>query len=187
MRVSSASQDYFDWLCEKVSASDADGDSWYLLLCDLFRTDFIAVIPRDENRALDGIQLREEYISENPDWNDIDVNEPCSMLEMLIALANRMEFQADGTHNSRGASSGYFWELIDNLGLSACSDSKYALNLNETKSSRILTALNRLNHRTYRQNGHGGLFPLTHPSSDQRKKEIFLQMQEYLSENYPVM
>jgi hypothetical protein len=43
-------------------------------------------------------------------------------------------------------------------------------------------ALSALIYRTYDRDGTGGLFPLTHPEEDQRKVEIWYQLNAYLLE-----
>ena len=61
------------------------------LLRILHKTEFVYYVPNDENRAMDGVYLREDFLSATPeyyatpDWMEME----CSMLEMLIALAQR--------------------------------------------------------------------------------------------------
>ena len=72
-----------------------------------------------------------------------------------------------------------FWEMIDNLGLIGYDDASYADVRNRIRVSDIL---NNLIRRRYHRNGRGGLFPLKRPSCDQRKVEIWYQMNAYLME-----
>jgi hypothetical protein len=162
---------YFNWLCARViNMNEADsGPAYWKLLTRLHRTEFVWVVFRDDNRAEDGKELRREFIlqAELPDdveWRTII---GCSVLEMLIALARRLEFQEDTPAHE------WFWEFIRNLGLSKYSDNLF----DDYAVDEILDAFI---WRTYEPNGHGGIFPLYHTDEDQREIEIWYQMCEYL-------
>lgn len=176
--------DYFNWLCEKVHI-DMGTVSYMLMAKELFHRYFESIVPNDDNRASDGRELREEFLSEVGHLEALPYldNAPCSIFEMLIALARRMEFELCSAESSQDRTTTYFWELIGNLGLMALSDDVYAMNPGGWNADLKL-CVNRLVHRTYNRNGHGGLFPLKHPMEDQRKVEIWYQMQSYLEENY---
>jgi hypothetical protein len=77
----------------------------------------------------------------------------------------------------------YFWKLIENLGLSKCTDDKwYTIN----GDFFVEDAVYRVNDRLIGADGSGGLFPLRQPSRDQRGVEIWYQMQAWLLENTDV-
>ena len=147
--------------------------SYSILIEKLYSMNFIPKIERDENRASDGVFLRENF-----GYNSDD---PCSVLEMMIALAGRFDgnsgFDIDHARSN-------FWILIDNLSVDRFDDSYCLKNV----YGRIIieTAIQRMMDRTYQFNGYGGLFPLKHAKNDQRKIEIWDQMQEWLIENYGV-
>ena len=85
-------RDYFNWLCELVHIDQIERSYW-LLAKDMHRKEFIAYIDHDENRASDGIELREEYLR-TVDYNGyLDMDRKCSVFEMLVALAQRMDFE----------------------------------------------------------------------------------------------
>ena len=65
---------------------------------------------------------------------------------------------------------------MKNLGLNHCSD-KRRLTYEEVND-----VLDRVIWRTYRWDGHGGLFPLNEPEKDQREVEIWYQLSAYLLE-----
>lgn len=162
---------YFSWLVapldRKWNETFDDG-----LLRHLHSTKFEHFVPNDQNRAADGAALRERFLYEHPVKSSVwEVNgfldEECSVLEMLIALAEHCSYQAGDKMCD------WFSTYIRNLGLSG----KY-------NPSRTRRALQRLNKRTYSHDGTGGLFPLAHPLEDQRQVELWYQMAAYIIESY---
>ena len=177
-------EDYFNWLCEGVHIDQVER-SYLLLARDLHAKKFYAVVPHDENRALDGIELREDYLGEMnlPEYCCADIDGDCSVFEMLIGLAKRIGFETRNPTDLRMKSDrvGYwFWEMIDNLGLMGFDDESYYELDGEDAVDDILEVLLR---REYRSSGLGGLFPLRRASEDQRDVEIWYQMSAYLNEN----
>lgn len=166
--------EYFNWLCSKVvrvGMSTPSLSHWNLLR-ELQNTEFVWVVPMDDNRAEDGRELRMEFVREKgihpePHWLDIG----CSVLEMLIAFSKRASF-ATGRSPRK-----WFWTFIDNLGLHDFNDAV------EDRYSRVSEILDRLIWRTYEYDGTGGMFPLKHPREDQRKVEIWHQFCDYLVDN----
>lgn len=162
---------YFNWLCGKVMYLENPTPSltYWNLLRTLHNTEFVWLLSGDDNRAEDGLELRRYFliaadIPDNLEWRAL----PCSLLEMLIAFAQRAEFQSDVD------ASIWFWEFIANLGLTECND---AANFTEEEIGEVLY---QLVWRTYDPAGNGGLFPLHHPKHDQTKTEIWYQFCEYL-------
>lgn len=161
---------YYDWLmCEiEYDQGDIVYDNVFNLM---FNTEFRWTVANDDNRAADGIQLRYMFMEEEG-WNTEPLEgEPCNVLEMLIALAKRMEddIMWDGEEDR---SSIWFWDMINNLEFARLPESEFEKRINEMLD------------RTYEQNGYGGLFPLRKWSGiDQRKVEIWYQAQSYLMEN----
>lgn len=134
------------------------------------------LVPNDDNRVADGLMLRDEFEAEVFQVGEIDqlwFELECSFLEVLIALSRRLAFEADGEPRD------WFWHMLENLGITTqCADKFY----NNEIAGRIDAALERVIWRTYRYNGQGGLFPLAHPNGDQRKIEIWYQLNAYLLE-----
>jgi hypothetical protein len=165
-------EQYFLWLIDLIKQ---DNNSPHIILFEqLYKKPFEWYIPNDDNRAEDGRLLRDDFLSEtgvfaDENWMELD----CSILELIIALANRLSFETDIDPTI------WFWELLNNLGLS-----EYA-NLDRIRSSikEINSILSTLNKREYEEDGYGGLFPLRNPGKDQRKVEIWYQMSAYLLEN----
>lgn len=172
-------QDYFDWLCNLIRVDDGQ-DSYWILAKELHHKEFRYIVANDDNRAADGEYLRKEYISGNPRMDINHLNMPCSVFEMLVALARRMDFELSDLDN-RDRTHKYFWELIDNLGLMEFTDEEYSY---RQASLSVDSILEIFLNREYRQDGRGGLFPLKNPSKDQRKVELWYQMNAYINENY---
>lgn len=177
-------QSYFEWLCEMIHA-DQEDKSWWILMRDLHNKKFISLIPHDENRAWDGLELREDFMGEiwYPKYTEIEGE--CSILEMLIGLARRMDFETSDPYDDSGANKMvyWFWEMIDNLGLMPFDDENYVDNHGQYF---VPVILKKFVDRKYRRNGIGGLFPLAKSKKDQRQIEIWYQMSEYLIEREAV-
>jgi len=138
----------------------------------LYIKEFIWIIPNDDNRVEDGRELRLRFLEENnihsPDAGWMGLG--CSMLEMLIGVADRLAFTAGGESRK------WFWELIANLGLEQYTDK------HKDASAQIDEVCDRVIWRTYSPDGEGGLFPLREPHEDQRDVEIWYQLASYLTE-----
>jgi hypothetical protein len=162
---------YFNWLCAKVMPNGrlTPSNSYLTLLRLLHSTEFVWVLSGDDNRAEDGKELRKEFIlmadiPDDPKWRMMG----CSLLEMFVAFARRAEFQTDDPVEN------WFWEFMENLKLKQYND---AVDMNLNDIDEILT---QFIWRTYGYNGHGGMFPLEDPHTDQRELEIWYQFCSYL-------
>ena len=110
--------DYYIWLCDIVNMEAHSGYS--NLISFLYDTEFVWSVAKDSNRAEDGKQLRYDYIDcynefrfvdyESMSWTD----EPCSILEMLIALARRTRIDLMPEFDMTTAD--WFWIFVKNLG-----------------------------------------------------------------------
>ena len=174
-------QDYFHWLCEMVHINQEER-TYKLVAKDLHRMAFIPVISRDENRALDGLNLRDQYLESEWYPNGTYIDGECSVFEMLIALAQRIDFQTSDAYSENDGTDRtayWFWEMMDNLGLIAFDDDSYVDLDGQTYVERIV---DDFIDREYDFNGNGGIFPLKHAEQDQRDVEIWYQMSAYLYE-----
>ena len=170
---------YFEWLCSFVKPFVLNR-SYRFLMLHLFRTDFYAVIPMDENRASDGIELRyrfgrEKRIRMSDIANVLDVKD-CSVLEMMVALSLRCEEQIVDEPDVGDRTRKLFWSMINNLGLNRMDDDSY-------DSFEVEDRLDIFLNREYKPDGTGGLFKLRRTRHDLRNVEIWYQMMWYLSEN----
>lgn len=166
-------ESYFEWLVVQVVNHRLRNprSTYWEILKQLHGTEFCWRIRNDDNRVIDGKELRSEFLNGEylPEWD----SQGCSFLEMLIALSRRLTFQAEGT-----SVDGWFWHLMDNVGLHI-SDWDYA---ERRMQGYVDQVLQTINNRTYETNGRGGLFPLREPVGDQTKLEIWYQMNYYLLE-----
>lgn len=169
---------YLIWLYRQVASPRLKNPArtYWNLFRQMYTTPYVWMVPNDDNRISDGIYLRDEFAMSipsgaviDPDWFDLE----CSMLELLIGLSRRLAFESEGEPRD------WFWHLLENLGITpACADAHY----NNEIATRIGEALDRVIWRTYRYNGQGGLFPLRRPDKDQRKVELWYQLNAYLLE-----
>lgn len=164
---------YLEWLHSLVEPSDRRHHARYRKLCEqLYITPFLWFVPNDDNRIEDARELRREFFAmtgeEDRLWYEMDA----SILEVLIALSRRVAFELDE------APAVWFWRMIGHLGLSYAEDHGWT----RLRSREVRRVTDRLIHRTYRSDGHGGLFPLNHPYYDQRTVEIWDQMSAYVLE-----
>ena len=170
---------YFEWLCSFVKPFVLDR-SYRFLMLHLFRTDFYAVIPMDENRASDGIELRYRFGREKrirmSDIADVLDVKDCSVLEMMVALSLRCEEQIVDEPDVGDRTRKLFWSMINNLGLNRMDDESY-------DSFEVEDRLDIFLNREYKPDGTGGLFKLRRTRHDLRNVEIWYQMMWYLSEN----
>jgi hypothetical protein len=172
---------YFKWLysqIEKERLANVEG-----FIFDLHSYPFVCRVPNDDNRVEEGIELRYKFADEkNVQLLEDDLSGSCTLLEMLIALADRMDFILfDPSKGNRRWL--WFWLFIDNLKLQKyANDDEKGVISRKKRFNRIV--INKFLKREYLPNGKGGLFPLDNPSSDQREVEIWYQLMEYINENY---
>lgn len=143
------------------------------LFMDLYSRDFTwsRSIPRDENRAEDGLQLRKSL-----GFDDILQDKPCSILEMLISLAMHIEndYMYNQEYGDRTAQ--WFWEMIVNMGLGSQNDRNY-------DPAYVNSCIERFIRREYdADGGNGGIFVVNNPREDLRNTEIWYQAMWYLTE-----
>lgn len=161
---------YLDWLYNLVGRQARNVDHFYLMK-QLHSSEFVMLVPNDDNRCADGIALRQEFLRSDRmiraprDWLDMD----CSVLEMMVGISRHLVFEMGGEVGE------WFWHLIDNLGLTRYDDTRF-------RPRRVNEIVERLVWRQYSYNGTGGLFPLREPHDDQRQVELWFQMEAYMLE-----
>lgn len=162
--------DYFRWLIARIHH---DRHSFDRLLVYLHDVPFRYSIPRDRNREADGLELRYHFACEYDDFPNADnyISGPCSVLEMMVALAIHCEDIMDDP--GKGDRTGqWFWGMITNLGLGSMSDDRFDRRYVEDTIERFLD-------RDYEPNGRGGLFTVR-DCDDLRTVEIWYQLCWYL-------
>lgn len=163
---------YFEWLYDLVCGDRYSKQISYrkLLMC-LHSIPFTYVIPKDKNRAEDGIDLRYRF-TRNKDLPD-ELRGPCSVLEMMIALSIRCEETIMDNPDIGDRTSQWFWGMIVNLGLGSMTDEYF-------DKPYVKETVDKFLNREYESNGKGGLFTVRHCDRDLRKVEIWYQLCWYL-------
>lgn len=181
MRFSEVTEQYYDWLYKIVCGEwEPRNLSFHSLLMFLYNRDYIPACEMDECRATDGMNLRYRFATENNipyakiDASFYDI--PCSMLEMMVGLAIRIEEHIMEDSSAGNRVGQWFWNMVVSLGLAAMDDSRF-------DRYRADTIIDRFLSRTYQPNGAGGLFTLDHPVDDMRRIDIWYQLMAYLNEN----
>lgn len=172
--------EYFNWLTDIVcNRRFAKAISYRKLLVCLHNTPFrVHRIRIDENRIEDGINLRWRFacdINREDRYDEIDdyLAGPCSILEMMIALAIRCEETIMDDPQVGDRTGQWFWGMITSLGLGGMMDDRF----DRKYVDKVIQDF--LNHR-YEPNGEGGLFTIRNCKSDLRKVDIWCQLCWYL-------
>lgn len=194
---------YFLWLMKSVGLNgpdknqeyrklETDDKTYFMLAIKLFRTEFKPVVFDDRNRIKDAKLLREDFAlscSRFQNYSAIDLP-GASFLEVMIALCQKFDTRfmmkvddpVERWHE-------WFWLMLKNVDLDDFCDSKFNydfdFNIETGDNPDILidSILKIINDRTYKENGKGGFFPLKNPKNDQRKVELWYQMNAYFLEN----
>ena len=99
---------YYIWLCDMIDLETHIDCSDFVSF--LYDTEFTWSVPKDNNRAFDGIYLRQDYIYDYPDDEGNWMNDSCSWLEMLVALARRIRIELMPDYNLEIED--WFWKII---------------------------------------------------------------------------
>lgn len=174
---------YFTWMYQLVCNNERYSKtlSYRKLLRYLHSVDFEYSIPMDGNRADDGVELRYRFADEKR-YDHAMVAEylddrPCSVLEMMIALAIRCEEHIMDDPDEGDRTGQWFWEMIVNLGLGSMYDEHF-------DEDYVDGTIECLLYRSYAKNGKGGLFTVENYKRDMRTVEIWYQMCWYLDGLY---
>lgn len=165
---------YENWLRRWVGA----GKEYRRLFHLLAAYKYTYSIEQDKNRAIDGLYYtRAKFLLDKAGldiYKHLEDHE-CSVLEMLIAFASRID--SDFLQNRRVTPGDIiFWEMLNNLGINL-RDDEYSLD-------KVAPRLQVWLARKYEPNGVGSPFPMKHPKSDMRKMELWNMMTAYVQENY---
>ena len=185
MSESDIRSDYFNWLCHLIGAGD--GQATYRILARVLHgIDYVSRVEHDENRALDGIDLRSDYAEEvrlsDKEYDYYFYNLPCSVLEMLIGLSQRIDYETSDPYEpfTGGSRTERWWlEIVGNLGLSEFDDEHWHERDGDRK---VPVIIRQWIDRQYLSNGVGGIFPLDKTDVDQRQVDTWYQMCAYLNE-----
>lgn len=167
-------RDYRNWLIEKT------GLQFYKQLCtQLHDIRFVYEYRMDENREADGVALRYRFghdrcISSTEISSKLNQIDGCSMLEMMVALALRIEEQIMADPEEGDRTGHWFYQMIVSLGLDGYDDRHY-------NPTAVQEVINHYLNGDYLPSGRGGLFTVADPSIDMRTLDIWYQAQRYLN------
>lgn len=167
---------YFEWMYDLVCGKRFARDiSYRKLLLHLHDIEFIYSIPKDANRADDGIKLRSRFAYEE-DFPDADLylEGPCSVLELMVALSIHCEEHIMDDPMIGNRTSQWFWIMISSLGLGGMNDTVYDPRYVDTVITRFL-------RREYKPDGTGGLFKVRNCEDDLRTLEIQYQLYRFIN------
>lgn len=178
---------YFDYLCELINL---DSSKYECLIHELYSIDFKWVLPLDEDRAFDGLILREGYYDYRIDYERI-VNKPCSVLECLIGLAYKMDYILDDDDRGNRMRL-WFWEMVENLDLMRFTNEyleqfgfgEFEDHHGGTRYNMIHAICDDWMNRNFIFDGQGSPFPLNYPKEDQRKLDLVRQLNAYILEKH---
>ena len=171
-------EDYFEWLYEGMCGNRYSKNiSYRKLLEHLHNTNFRYTISNDKNRASDGIDLRYSFALSQGCEDERELitdylKGPCSVFEMMVALAQRCESVMDDPRIGDRTGQ-WFWGMINNLGLGGMNDNRY-------DEQYVDDVINTFLDREYKSNGKGGLFTIRNCEYDLREVEIWYQLCWYL-------
>lgn len=168
--------EYFNWLYKKACGNRyPEQISYKKLLMYLHSKIFRYHILKDRNRAEDGISLRRRFTYDCDTIEDADLylTEPCSVLEMMLALAIRCEESIMDDFERRDRTTQWFWCMVTNLGIGSMTDDRFDKKL-------VNDAIERFLDGDYAPDGKGGLFYIRNCDTDLRYVEIWTQLLWYL-------
>lgn len=167
--------DYFGWLYHMMCDTRHGSISYRKLLKCLHGIEFVPPTERDINRAEDGVDLRYRYSYYNGLGNvPRELDGPCSMLEMVAALAIRCEDDIMENEEIGNRTSQWFWYMLINLGLGAMHDDRF-------DDEYVYDRVDKFLNKEYAPDGKGGLFTIRNCDVDLRNVEIWTQMCWYLN------
>lgn len=176
--------EYYRWMyglvCKDIGRKSL---TFHKLMKYLQDIEFVPLMLKDENRAVDGIDFRYRFGIENGyprsyiKENLVDPLGPCRMLEMMVALSFAIEEHIMDDPDYGNRTGQWFWNMIVSLGLGTMDD----LNFSQRHVDNVVYDFI---NREYQANGRGGLFTLEKPYRDLRDVEIWSQAMWYLDENF---
>lgn len=160
--------EYFEWLYQTIN-----GKKNRLLLATLHDIDFHSDIELDENRISDGLTLRSTFAEEvGVPISVVDIklkNKKCSVLEMMIGLALRIEHHIMEDVDFGDRTTMWFSIMLKSLGIDSMNDSEF-------DEDYVRDVIDLFLDRKYWANGKGGLFTVYGCEKDMRSLDIWYQM-----------
>lgn len=169
---------YFGWMASLAIPNRRERNTYSKLLHLLHNTIFYFILPMDENRYIDGIDLRYrfgyEYGYSNEDIGEAIDRGQTTMLEMMVALALRGEEHIMSDYDIGSRISNWFHEMLRSMKLIHMTDPYFNEGWVNQKIEDLL-------NRNYEPDGEGSLFTVENPRQDMRTVEIWYQMCWYMA------
>ena len=177
---------YYRWLIDLLD-DDMIRVNYQKMMSQLFHMDYFWEYEYDGNRALDGLHLRKEY-GQSIGYPEFGLPQSCSVLEMMIALARRIDNEIMFEPSIGHKMLEWFWLMICNLGLDKFDDFSYDPFIIEEIMYTFM-------HHLYEINGVGSPFPCFGTNkkesirarilaADFRKVDLWWHMNQYFLENF---
>lgn len=173
-------RNYRDWLIESVGSFE--DKNYAPLLRELYRREFYSLVKYDEDRGSDGIALRGNWAElHNVDSDGLNFG-PCKVLEVLIGISQRIEFQLFGSQWAEEWDyKKVFWHLLDNLNLL-----EYEGILKGSEYETVIHICDAFCARKYKCDGFGNIFRIFDSEKDVRKMNLWTQMGLYIRQKWPI-
>ena len=167
--------EYFEWLYDYVCKGRSHSKVSYRRLFEhLYQIEFTFSVRNDINRARDGVDLRYRFAMYKDDEYIVEaLDGPCSVLEMMVALAIRCEETIMDNTGYGDRTGQWFWDMMNNLGIGLMTDDIYNAGVVDDIIQAFL-------ERRYEPDGKGGLFYIKGCEDDLRDFEIWTQLCWYL-------
>lgn len=165
-------EEYFVWLVEWID--DGDRDDMLPVLSYLFKKEYVWYTDLNATQAMSSMDLRERFDPDNAD--EAKEERPCSVLELLVALAVDIEENICGVYGHENPAR-WFWEWLNNLGIDdRCTGRGYSKDyLDQCIDDWLEGDITR--------SGKRSPFPIKRKGVDQRKKTLWMQCMAYVNEN----
>jgi hypothetical protein len=169
-----------DLVCTQTNAGIMY-EKYSLLFDRLFETEFLWHIKNDDNRLTEAKNMRDDILTEGLDcgyFEEINCNlcqKPVSLLEVIIRICYVCSQTTPNVGKWRDVK-WWFTLLMRNADYDDYDDEHFDAEEVDEISHRIM-------RRTYSWSGFGGLFPLVDAKKDQRKVELWYQMNSFILEN----
>jgi hypothetical protein len=185
LRLNATGHNYYIWLLDKIRIREHPENR---MMCEyLFDYPFKWSVDNDVNRAKDGMLLREQFEEETgypiSEYKEVGLNVPCSVLEMLIGLAQAIEDNVMYDPDFGNRLHMWFWIMVDNVGLTKATDDEIEFG-SRFGVPYMDYILDNWLERRFEFDGTGSIFPLKLAENDQRSVELWYQCLAYLGENY---
>ena len=166
---SASMSDYIHWvLKDRLGLNEKEIKKNLYVVTALANVEFVWRHPMDENRAIDGLDLRSDFEYETGEYLDKSsgLSAQCTVFEMLAALAIRCENQLMRNSLIGDRTSKWFFEFLDNLGVLDCDERDIEYNCEQF------------------MDGKKDMFPLKRKGIKQSNEQIWKQLMAYINENY---